>query len=153
MCPCISSGGYNKHDPVMFRNTHSIFADIIWAEIFEPNLSNLIPDLSHVFMRFHTLPVILTFLEPLVCIPRAIPRPCFQILHSITPALIVSDCLLFSCCIMIRDIASHAPSIVPSEYCLHSLCIPDFVSSGIYSAFKNLGHQPFFYHAICPVER
>ena len=36
---------------VTFRNTHPIFADIIWAEIFEPNLSNAIPDTSHIFAR------------------------------------------------------------------------------------------------------
>ena len=34
---------------VTFRNTHSIFADIIQAEIFEPNLSNAIPNTSHIF--------------------------------------------------------------------------------------------------------
>ena len=36
---------------VTFRNTHPIFADIIRAEIFEPNLSNAIPDTSHIFAR------------------------------------------------------------------------------------------------------
>ena len=46
---------------VMFHNTHSIFADIIQAEIFEPNLSNSIPNLSHIFARFCTLPTIPTF--------------------------------------------------------------------------------------------
>ena len=97
--------------PVMFHNTHSIFADIIWAEIFEPNLSNSIPDSSHVFMHFRALLAIPTFSEPSVCILCDILQPCFQILRSITLALIVSNYLLFSCCIIIHDIASHAPSV------------------------------------------
>ena len=95
----------------MFHNTHSIFSDIIWAEIFEPNLSNSIPDSLHIFAHFHALPVIPTFSEPLVYVPCAILWPCFHILHSITLTLIVSNCLSLSCCIMICDIASHAPSI------------------------------------------
>ena len=41
----------SKMQHVTFRNTHSIFADIIQAEIFEPNLSNAIPDTSHIFAR------------------------------------------------------------------------------------------------------
>ena len=50
-----------KGSSVMFCNTHSIFADIIQAEIFEPNLSNSIPDSLHIFTRFCALPAILTF--------------------------------------------------------------------------------------------
>ena len=112
---------------VTFCNTHSIFADIIQAEIFEPNLSNSIPDSLHIFVCFCALLAIPTFLEPSVHVQCAILWPCFQILRSITLALIVSNCLLFSCYIVIHDIASH----VPSEYCLHSLCVPDFVSFSI----------------------
>ena len=39
---------------VMFHNTHSIFADIIWAEIFKPDLSNSIPAPLYIFPRFCT---------------------------------------------------------------------------------------------------
>ena len=107
---------------VMFCNTHSICADIIWAEIFEPNLSNSIPDSSHIFMRFCALLAIPTFSEPSVRVPCAILQPCFQILRSITLALNVSNCLLLSCCIMIRDIASHAPSICSFRVFVFVLC-------------------------------
>ena len=86
----------------MFRNTHSIFADIIQAEIFEPNLSNLIPNSLHNFARFRALPAIPTFLEPSVHVLCTILRPCLQLLRSITLTLIVSNCLSFPCCIMIR---------------------------------------------------
>ena len=47
---------------VTFHNTHSIFADLIWAEIFEPDLSNSIPTLSHIFTHFCTLLMIPIFL-------------------------------------------------------------------------------------------
>ena len=116
---------------VTLGNTHSIFADIIWAEIFEPNLSNLIPDSSHVFAHFCAFLAIPTFWEPLVHVPCTVLQPYLQLLHSITLTLIVSNCLSFSCCIMIRDIASMLHPFVPSKYCLHSSCIPDFVSSSI----------------------
>ena len=130
--PPISLPSYNN---VMFCNTHSNFADIIQAEIFEPELSKLN---SQPFTRLRTLPhisvhfwMIPTFSEPSDRVPRAIPQPCLQILRSITLALIVSNCLSFSCCIMIRDIAPMLLPFVPSEYCLHSSCVPDLVSSSI----------------------
>ena len=44
----------------MFHNTHSIFADIIWAEIFEPDLSNSIPTPLYIFAHFRALLTILT---------------------------------------------------------------------------------------------
>ena len=53
-----------------------------------------------------------TFPEPSDHVPHAILRPCLPKLRSITLALIVSNCLSFSCCTMIRDIAPHAPSVL-----------------------------------------
>ena len=67
---------------VTFCNTHSIFADIIRAEIFKPDLSNLIPNLhttSHASVHFRWFQ---HSLEPTVCIPCAILWPCLQILRS-----------------------------------------------------------------------
>ena len=83
-------------DFVTFHNTHSIFADIIQAEILEPDLSNSISNSLHNFTHFHVLPTIPTFLEPLVPVPRTILQPCLQLLCSITLTLIVSNCLLSS---------------------------------------------------------
>ena len=39
-------------------------------------------------------------------------RPCLRMFRSIALALIVSNCLSFSCCTMIRGIAPHAPSVL-----------------------------------------
>ena len=95
----------------MFHNTHSIFADIIQAEIFEPILSNAIPTPLHIFAcsahfwQFWHSP------ETLVHIPCAFLWPCLQLLCSISLALIVSNCFPSSCCIMIHDIASLVPSV------------------------------------------
>ena len=106
---CLHSS--SLHMTVTFHNTHSIFADIIQAEMFEPNLSNSIPNTSHISMHSCAIPAIPTFSEPSVRILHTILQPCLQLLHSITLALIVSNCPSSSCCIMICDIASHAPSI------------------------------------------
>ena len=111
---------------VTFRNTHSNFADIIQPEIFEPELSKL--DFPP-FAQLHTLPcvsthfqTIPTFLEPSDHVPRTTPRPCLQILHSITLTLIVFNCLSVSCCTMIHDIASHAPSVCSFRSIVFVLC-------------------------------
>ena len=124
-------------------NTHFIFADIIQAEIFEPNLSNSIPNSSHIFVHFRALLVIPTFLEPSVRVPCTILWPCLQILCSITLALIVSNCVLLSCCIMIRDIASHAPSVcsfwVLSSFFMRPwLCSIEYLSSPCHVCFHIL---------------
>ena len=51
----------NECTNVTFCNTHSIFADIIQAEIFERDLSNSIPNQLHIFMHFCALLMIPTF--------------------------------------------------------------------------------------------
>ena len=139
-------GGYNNEEltiiflhigvaiqcvSVTFCNTHSNFADIIQAEIFEPNLSNSIPTPSYIFVHFRILPTILTLsgtFSPVsphsTCCPSTLP----PITHSITLTLIVSNCLSSSCCIMIRDIHSLLCSfhlVLPSIVFILS-CIPDF---------------------------
>ena len=86
-CNMDGSGGVIMLPTVMFHNTHSIFADIIQAEIFEPNLSNSITDSLHVFAHFHTLPVILTFLRTFgpcsTCFPSTLfPNTSFNNSHS-----------------------------------------------------------------------
>ena len=123
-----------RGNTVTFCNTHSNFADIIQAEILEPKLSNSIPNPSHHFTHLRAFCIIPNDSE----IHRTFRphsahhlRPCLQILHSITLALIVSNCLSFSCCTMIRDTASYAPSVVPSKYCFRSSCIPDSFPSSI----------------------
>ena len=138
---------------VTFCNTHSIFADIIWAEIFEPNLSNSIPTLHtslHSSARFR---LFRHSSDPSVCIPCAILQPCLQILRSITLALIVSNCLSFSCSIMIRDIAPHAPSIcsfwVLSLFFMHPwLYSIEYLSSPCHVYFRilNIELDPTLIH-------
>ena len=110
---------------VMFCNTHSIFADIVQAEIFKPDLSNLIPNSSHIFACFRALPTILTFSGTFsprsACYPSTLfPITSFSNSYSYCVYLIVSH---LSCCIMIHDIASHAPSVcsfrVLSSFFMH----------------------------------
>ena len=56
------------------RNTHSIFADIIHAEIFEPNLSSSIPAPLHIFACFHMiLTLTRTFSPCSMCFPLTLP--------------------------------------------------------------------------------
>ena len=74
LCSCVPE---RYSGVVTFHNTHSIFADIIRAEIFKPNLSNSIPAPSHSFVCFRALPMILTFsgtFSPCsTCFPSTLP--------------------------------------------------------------------------------
>ena len=114
----------------MFHNTHSIFADIIQAEIFEPDLSNLIPNLCttlHTSMHFQRFQ---HSSEPSVHALCAILQPCLQLLHSIALTLIVSNCLPSSCCTMIQDIASLVPSKYLSSFFVRPwLCFLKYLST------------------------
>ena len=118
---------------VVFHNTHSNVADIICAEIFEPNLSNSIPVSLYIFVCFCALLTFWHSPEPLDCVPCAFPWHCLQLLCSITLILIVSNCPVSSCYIMICDIASHVPSacsflLLSSFFCASlSGFIPIFV--------------------------
>ena len=81
---------------VTFHNTHSNFADIIQAEIFEPEPSNLIPHPSHNFAHLCAFPHIsgrFRHSRNHQTAFRALSRPCLQMLRSITLALIVSNSL------------------------------------------------------------
>ena len=81
---------------VTFCNTHSNFADIIQAEIFEPGPSDSIPHLLHNFTHLRVFPHIserFRHSQNHRTVFRVLSRPCLQILRSITLALIVSNSL------------------------------------------------------------